>query len=332
MNAPSAKSDTDSNHAIATLPLGVLEQALTGAWHLVHQIQGFALQLDLAELGDIELPPEMVTEGDRTHLKTTAALYLASELEFARILPAVETFVGIAISGGLRNDLGSAVPLIAQFWKARHQRFTISERQAIFARLFGTQAGPTLGISGGRNTAFEGLMMNLAESLYKFNSVYAVNAAFGIDTYRSNDISIRVAGRQLASNLISRSGGIATFAAQELVRSLAQALDILKQRPVQQAVQARSFWTALRNISRYYLNEDIDVDSHVQRGRSGMQILSWLAEVLPHLEADSTPIVTPDHPVVIAAGTWLQLSHTSNAVSYTSDAAQPSPSLVGGFP
>lgn len=325
MNAPSATSDTYSNHAIGTQNLSVLEQALTDAWHLVRQIQEFALQLDLSDLGDIDLPPEMVSEGDRTHLKTVAALYLASELELARILPAVETFVGIAISGGLRTDLGSAVPLISQFWKTRHQRFTTSERQAIFARLFGTQAGPTLGTSDGHNIAFAGLMMNLAEALYKVDSVYAVNAAFGIDTYRSNDISIRVAGRQLASNLISRSGGIATFAAQELVRSLAQALDILKQRPVQQAVQARSVWTALRNISRYYLNEDVDVDSHVQRGRSGMQILSWLAEVLLHLEENNAPIVTPDHPVIAAAVNWLQFSPASMASS-------SSPSLAGGFP
>jgi hypothetical protein len=325
MNALSAKPDADFRDEIAPQNLGVLDQALTDAWQLVRQIQGFALQLDLAELGDIELPPEMVSAGDRTHLKTVTTLYLASELELARILPAVETLVGIAISGGLRPDLGTAVPLITQFWQARHQRFTTAERQAIFAQLFGTQAGPTLGTSGGRNIAFAGLMMNLAAALYKVDSIAAVNAAFGSDTDRGNDIAIRIASRQLASNLISRSGGIATFAAQELVRSLSQALDILKQPSIQQAVQAKSVWTALRNISRYYLNEDADVDSHVQRGHSGMQILAWLAEVLPHLEEHNAPIVTPDHPVISAAVNWLQFSLTAIASS-------PAPSLVGGFP
>lgn len=217
MNALSAISGECSSDPIATLNLSALEQALTDGWQLVRQIQGFALQLDLSDLGAIDLPPAMASEGDRAHLQTAASLYLASELELARILPAVETLVGIAISGGLRTDLGAAAPLIASFWKTRHERFIAPERQAIFARLFGTQSGPTLSVAGGRNTAFEGLMADLAEALYKVDPISSTSTPI------SSDISIRMAARRLAGNLISRSVGIAAFAAQELMRSLSQA-------------------------------------------------------------------------------------------------------------
>jgi hypothetical protein len=300
-----------------------LEQALHDGWQIIQQVQGFALQL--AELGDIDLPPAMASESDRTHLKTVASLYLASELELARVLPSIEIFVGIAISGGFRTDLGTAAPMIASFWQTRHQRFTAPERQAIFTRLFGSLTGPTLAGSGGRNTAFDGLMIDLTEALYKLDPIP------GITTRSSSDISVRIAGRRLAGNLISRSGGIAAFAAQELVRSLTQAIDILKQPPIQQAVQARSVWMALRNIAQTYLNEEVDLDSHLQRGRNGMQILSWLAEILPQLEEDYTPLVTPDHPVIVAAANWLQSSLTIAESSPLPPSSSPPGSLPGGY-
>ncbi|MBD1844522.1 hypothetical protein H6F89_14185 [Cyanobacteria bacterium FACHB-63] len=300
MNLLPTIANDSTVHEIANPQQIAIEQALHDGWQIVQQIQAFALQL--AELGDIDLPPAMASESDRTQLKTVASLYLASELELARILPAIDTLVGIAISGGLRTDLGAAAPLIATFWQTRHQRFTTPERQAIFTRLFGTPAGPTLAASGGRNTAFEGLMIDFAEALYKIDPVP------GLTTRISSDISTRTAARRLAGNLISRSGGIAAFAAQELMRSLSQAIEILKQPAIQQAVQARSVWMALRNIAQTYLNEDVDLDSHLQRGRNGMQILSWLAEVLPHLEEENSSLVTPDHSVVLAATRWLQAS------------------------
>jgi hypothetical protein len=291
-------------HAVLEPDADALEQALALGQRLVGAVEAFAFQFEFAELGDIELPSSIAPAADRAHLHTVAPLYLAAELEAARLIPAVEMLAGIAISGGLPIDRGEAASLLVQFWQGRHTRFTTAERQAFFARLFGASSGPTLAVEGGENIDFEPLMIDLAEALYQLEPVPTLGSRFRAE------IPLRLAAQRLAANLIPRSGGMAAFAARDLLRTLAEALAILKQEPVQQVLGARSVWAALRQMAQRYLQEEVDVSTHVTRGKAGLAVLAWLAEVLPRVEDDATALVSPDHPVVGEAAAWLQASLT----------------------
>ncbi len=287
------------------LEAGKIDRTLALGFRLLAAVEAFAAQFALDELGDIALPPVTAgSEAEQAHLRAIAPLYLASELESARLLPAVEMFAGLVVSGGLSRDLGPATALVIDFWKKRRERLSAPERRAFFARLFGNDLGPNLAAPGGSNTAFEMLMTAFAEALYKLDEHSSSNAQAG--TYE--ETRLRSAASQLAANLISRSGSIISFAARDMLEVIRQALEILKLTPVQQALGSSSVWGAVRAITERYLNESIDISSHVTRGQSGMMVLAWLAEALPHLGEYRAPLVGLDHPAIIAAAGWLQAS------------------------
>jgi hypothetical protein len=285
-----------------------LDRPLALGWRLVGAAETFAIQFAQSNLGAIDLPPVVGTAADRTHIQTIAPLYLAAELEAARLVPAVETLAGVFASGGLTVDLGPATQLLTKFWQGRHQRFAAAERQAFFARLFGAGPGPTLAVAGsptepgGTNTTFESLMIDLAEVLYQFNPSPFPNLYV-------DEAPLRVVARQLAANLLPRSGGIATFAARDLLGILRDALAILKQPLVQRAVRAHGVWEAVRAITSQFSHQDVGITQHVERGKSGMLILTWLAEVLPQLDNPGQRVFLSGHTAVrAAAGSWLQAS------------------------
>src|SRR5687767_2731552 len=68
---------------------------------------GWAAQLDLEA---IDLPPVLGSEPDQARLRALAPLYLAAELESARLVPAVETLAAMLVTGALRAELGTAAP------------------------------------------------------------------------------------------------------------------------------------------------------------------------------------------------------------------------------
>src|SRR5205814_495829 len=101
--------------------------------------------------------------------------YLASQLEFAGLVPAVETLSGVGISGGISADLGPAADLLAHFWQERNQRFHEQERRGFFARLFGAE---TADPAPAGNAGFDDTMITLCESLYKLDE-QGVDEHFG---------------------------------------------------------------------------------------------------------------------------------------------------------
>ena len=133
----------------------ILQLALNFGWQLVSAVEDFAFQFAFSELGEIDLPPSMQPESDSAQLQTAASLYLASELESARVIVAAETIAGLAASGGLRGDTGEASEMLFQFWRSRNERFTAQERQAFFARLFGSDTPVRLASNRNYNEDFE---------------------------------------------------------------------------------------------------------------------------------------------------------------------------------
>ena len=69
-----------------------------------------ACALALDDYGDIDLPRAPGSADDQAQLRALATLYLASELEAAGLIPAVETLVRLARAAALPGDLGDAPP------------------------------------------------------------------------------------------------------------------------------------------------------------------------------------------------------------------------------
>ena len=114
---------------------GSIDRALAfGEW-LVGSVEALARQFDLSDAPPINLPPITGSAADQSHVRVAASLYLACELEFARLVSAVETLAGLFVSGGLEFDVGPAAPLLAAFWQSRRQRFSPDERRALFSQI-----------------------------------------------------------------------------------------------------------------------------------------------------------------------------------------------------
>jgi hypothetical protein len=277
-----------------------VERSLVHGHRLLARVETFAAQLALPEIGTIELPPIVGSAADQALLRSDAPLYLSAELEATRLLRAAEVLAGVFASGGLTADLGPAAALLADFWRSRHQRFTQQERSAIFTRLFGFTGAP-LAVASGRNVAFEPLLMDLAEELHRLHD------GGWIGRLPPSEVSLRTAAGQLAANLVPRSGGIAVYAARDILDAIGRALAIFKQAAVQAATGSTSPWLAVRSVADRYLGEDVVIGPHVSRGQSGMRILSWVAEILPAVDDIGVGLALPEE--VRSAGTeWLQAS------------------------
>jgi hypothetical protein len=302
---------------VRSQPLATLEGLVERARSLVEraQAQGFALGLEAFE--PVELPPAITPATDQAHLQAIASLYLAAELEGADLLPAVEALAGLVMTAGLPLDLGEAADLVASFWSSRHERFSREERHALFLRLFGDPASP----DGVGNPEFEPLFIDLCEALYRVAESQGGLVLGG----PAEQVRVRMAASQVLDNLLSVSGGATAYVAGEVVHAVQAAVNIVKHRAVQRAFLARSPWDVVRRVSSQYLQEDPNVAAHVNRGKTGMQILSWVGDALPAIGAGAGNVLSPDAPVIAAAAEWLQAS-----LSLRESQAQPAGASPGG--
>jgi hypothetical protein len=276
-----------------------LEQTIVAA---LAALPRASFQLDLPGPGQIDLPPITGSADDQQALRGIGALYLASELEAAGLVTAVESLAGGFEGGALATDVGPAGALLVQFWRTRNQRFSQAERQAFFGRLFGELSGPGLAADGGRNTEFDGLMVNLTEALHRLYPASVLDPGTG------SDAGVRAAGEALAANLLPRGRGMAAFAGPEILRTVHEAIRILKVPQLQFALGARTVWEAVGSVARMAGRQQESPVDHVERGQSGMVVLTWLAGVVTQLEGYGGTLVPPGSPVLTAATTWLQSS------------------------
>lgn len=284
------------------MPLLELGHEIALGWRLLESADTAILARSLAELGELDLPPVTVAVANRTVLQAIIPLYMAAELEEARVIPLVETIAALAATGGLRGDVGVASTQLVNFWRTRSRRFTASERSALFSRLFGMHSEALLAGDDAQNRVFESLFIDLAEAIYKTEPSHLPGSRVVAQ------MPVRLAATQLIANLAARGHGMTTFAGRELMQTVEDALAILKQPNVQQALGGASLWAAVTVGVRRYLREDIDVASHVVRARSGTQILAWLIGVLPQLDDPASDLLTPEHPIIADAAAWLQAS------------------------
>lgn len=293
-------------------PAGLPDDAADGALALALSLLArdpYALSLDLSEL---ELPPALGgTPEEQARLRTVAPLYLASELESTRLVPAVEMLAGLFVSGALPGDAGPAGAKLLAFRRAARDRLTADERDALFGRLFGKPYGPALaGPDAGRNQAFEARMIDLCEALSALETERGVAAG----------VRIHAAASALSGALLPTAGGATEYAARDCLDTLRDALEILKTHEVQRMFGARGVWAAVREIARRYRGEQTDIVSRVARGRAGTTILAWLAESLPRVGDTRSVLVPPDSEVPGAAVGWMQATLTLHETSATAAA------------
>ena len=293
-----AEADPRQRTSALTAELDLAE-AMAIATALVSRRNGHGgVSRGLETFGDIDLPEASPgAPEDRALIQSAATLYFVSQLELAGVISSAELLCGLAMSGGIQVDLGAASNLIAQFWEGRNHRFHEKERQAFFAHLFGSDEEAV-------NSDFEGLMISLCESLYKLDDR-------GFDeNYGSPEAQMRArtAARNVANNLSRKGGGMTLFAAREILATVQEAINILKQPPVQHAFGVNRLWDVVDSISKRYGHGSIDVQNYVRRGKSGLVVLSWIADSFETLEQTRSPLVTLDHPVIAAAEEWLEAS------------------------
>ena len=236
----------------------------------------------------IVLPPAVAgTPDDQAHLRAIAALYLAAELEGAMLVPAAELLAGLAATGGLPNQLGStAEHTLEALWHGRNHRMTTAERQTLFSGLFGTTPA---------QEGVDGAMIDLCEALFKL-------------TDDPTQAHLHATAGALADGLLRRTGTATMFVAKDVMGTIRTALALFQQTPVQAAFGARSTWAAVDAVAARYLHAQGAAEAHVSRGKDGVTVLAWLADVLPRVGQPGAPLASPDHPVVAAAADWLQVS------------------------
>ncbi len=282
-----------------------LLQAVGMAFTLVAQAEVRTIALALDAIGDIDLPDAAPTSADdQAMVRSAATLYLAAQLEAAGLIEAVETLCGLAVSGGLQVDLGSASQLMSHFWQRRNERFHRNERQTFFARLFGSDEDGATGHHTELDSTFENLMIVLCEALYKLDE-NGPDQNYGSTEAQAKT---RQALRTLADDLVHKGSGMTPFAAKEILGTIQEAIRILQQPPVKHAFGANTLWDVVRAAEERYKHAKVDIQNYVTRGKSGLTVLSWAADSLLNLSNSSVPIVTLGHPVIAAAEEWLQSS------------------------
>ena len=272
-----------------------LDAAIDAGVRAAAPAAALAFALAGGELGDLpELP--LVVGADAVRLRAVAPLYLAAEVEAAELVRGAEVLAGLWVGGGLTADLGPAAPRLMDVWRGRHERFTVEERQAVYARMFGEPNGPLLAVRGARNLAFEGLLIDVADALFSVADLPAGRRS------ASASAALQVSLQALGDNLLTRAGGVPDQAAAELVDGVRIALELFREPALQRAVGAASVWEAVRAVARRYLGTAPEVAVRVERATCGSAVLGWVGTALAAPGAAVTASVSS------AAGRWLEAS------------------------
>ena len=239
----------------------------------------------LSELGAIELPPS--SQAEPMQLRAVASLYLASTLEAAGLIEAADDLTRLVRTGALPGDLGAAARLVEAFWDGRNDRTSAEERSALFGRLFGATTGPP--DAYGANDAFEERLLDLCEAI--------IDAA-----ETGSHRRVRGAGERLAENVAGAANDMVLMMARDIMGNLSQAIEILNHPQVRAMLMARTLWDAVASIDRRFHRSVRPTLSYLRRGRAGMTVLAWLADML---DGSGTAAVTADDGVIDAAVSWV---------------------------
>src|SRR6185503_1856499 len=199
------------------------------------------------------------------------------------------------------------------FWNERNNRTSAGERLALSARLFGAPAGP-VDATASVNGQFEEILLDLCDAI--------MHAADGGGQSR-----VRASGVRLAENVAAAANEMVLMMARDIISSLGQAIAILNHQQVRAMLAARTLWDAVAAIDRRFRRPARPTLSHLRRGRAGMAVLAWLADVLDRIEG-SRAILAPGDSVTGAAVDWVD--ETLAIVRAEQPDGSAKPGLAGG--
>jgi len=258
---------------------------------LAHHLGAAVQRFGAAALDVIDLPPLISpadSQVDPEQIRVAAVLLWAREVEEAGLPSFVEALAEGLVRGRLILPLTTGADRLMRYYRAKDERFGRDERRAVYARAFGEP--------GDRAHSFPSLFEQMVKILA------SIGRAGKTESLLPWQARLRIVGRQLGEQL-SASAGIAAFAARDIVAHIRQAVEILHDADVAQALGSAGIWTMIRVNGGAIAGREFNPMPYLVRARAGQQILSWLADAVPSLESPDT-LVDRVHPVVEAAQTW----------------------------
>jgi hypothetical protein len=207
-------------------------------------------------------------------LRLLSALYWQSEIEHTGMLLAAEMLADARYELA-RLPAGSVGRLDAFAQRMRERWITRSQREALFARLFGEGAGVAAQPSAAVNSDFSRLLANLCAALATACQPEMSGAA------RGPDARLRLCVTALLENLAARNVGAAATAAARIGEQIRNAIEVLKDPGVLAMLGATQPW---QTLARLFGDQSPDFGRYLSRAQAGQQVLAGLA-ALPRLDA-----------------------------------------------
>lgn len=253
---------------------------------------------DLASSGGGALDPEL--------LRVSAVLLWARYVEESGLLRFVEALAEGILTGRVLLPITTSGARLMEYRRRRTERLTYEERRALYSRLFG---GPG---DVQPNVEFELQADAVARELAEIGRA-PPGSGVAHHAARAN-----AAARELGAALTARAGGMAAYAADDILRHVEEALALLHDQDLASALGGRTPWDAIRALAPQILGLPLEPRAPLGRAQAGHELLLWLAEHAAALDAGAQAL-RRDDAVIGAAERWLA----------SRPAAAPSPAPPG---
>jgi len=245
------------------------------AQHLSAAVRRFGT----AVLGLVDLPPIEQAAPSRAELGVAAVLMWARHVDEAGLLDMVDALADGVVRGTLPVPIQGQAVRKLMLWRRRPDRFVAEERHALYERVIG----------------------ELDASIADFVEVLVdIGRAGRHDSIRHLQVRAGMIGRELAGELTARATGIAAFAARDIVQQVRDALAVLTDPDVVQALGGGSPWALVARHAPGLLRRSVNTTHAVTRAMAGRELIEWLGRSADQLVA-GTVAPTPNDPVVRAA-------------------------------
>ena len=162
-------------------------------------------------------------------------------------------------------------------------------------------------------------MLELCEALYKLDESGTGDPYGGV----GQQARVRQAARMLIANVSQAGGSSTAFMAGEIIGALKQAVAIVGHPDLRGAFAARDVWGVVAGVARLAHVPVHPPWPYVRRGRAGMTVLAWLADVTDQLGGTGGPVVAIGHPVVGSAVEWIEATLDIGVANAPADPRSP---------
>jgi len=246
---------------------------------LAEHLSAAVRRFGTAVLGLVDLPAIEHERPSRAELGVAAVLMWARHVDEAGLLDVVDALADGIVRGTLPLPIqGEAVRKLMQ-WRRRGDKFAAEERRELYERVIGE---------------LDARIADFIEVLVD------IGHAGRHDSIRHLQVRVGVIGLELAGALTARATGIAAFAARDIVQQVRDALAVLTDPDLVQALGGGSPWTLVSRHAPRLLRRPVNTSHAVARAMAGRELVEWLAQNVDRLTA-GTVAPTASDPVVRAA-------------------------------